>query len=130
MELPFNPVSQIRRPAPGDGRNRRLTPAENKRLLTTVDAYSNPMFSWIVRIALETGMRLSDLGGLRLNQVDLQKRGVRLDITKNSSPREVPLTKAGTAAFQAATDNPTWPPETELVFLVNRPGRCETALLV
>lgn len=73
MGLPFNPVSQIRRPAPGAGRNRRLTPTENKRLLATVDAYSNPMFSWIVRIALETGMRLWEIGALRIGQVDLQK---------------------------------------------------------
>lgn len=120
--LPFNPVAQIRRPAPGAGRNRRLTPAENKRLLTAVDAYSNPMFSWIVRIALETGMRLSEIGGLRLHQVDLEKRVVRLDITKNSSPRTVPLTKAATAAFQAAIDNPIRPPETDLVFY-GEPGR-------
>lgn len=122
LGLPFNPVSQIRRPAPGAGRNRRLTPAENKRLLAAVDAYSNPMFSWIVRIALETGMRLSEIGGLHLGQVDLEKRVVRLDITKNSSPRTVPLTKAATAAFQAAMGNPTRPPETDLVFF-GEPGR-------
>src|SRR5690606_36602126 len=36
--LPFNPVANIRRPAPGAGRNRRLTPAESKRLLAAVDA--------------------------------------------------------------------------------------------
>ena len=47
--LPFNPVSNIRRPAPGAGRNRRLTLSENKHLLAAVDAHSNPMFSWIVR---------------------------------------------------------------------------------
>lgn len=122
MGLPFNPVANIRRPAPGTGRNRRLTVAENKRLLAAVDAYSNPMFSWIVRIALETGMRLSEISGLRLNQVDLQKRIVKLDITKNSSPRTVPLTQAATTALQAATDNPLRPPETDLVFF-GEPGR-------
>lgn len=99
-----------------------MTAAENKRLLTAVDAYSNPMFSWIVRIALETGMRLSEIGGLRLGQIDLQKRIVKLDITKNSSPRTVPLTRAATAAFQAAIDNPIRPPETDLVFF-GEPGR-------
>lgn len=67
--LPFNPVSNIRRPAPGAGRNRRLTVAENKRLLAAVDAYSNPMFSWIVRGALETGMRLSEIAGFRFGQL-------------------------------------------------------------
>jgi hypothetical protein len=33
IRLPFNPVANIRQPAPGAGRNRRLTPAESKRLL-------------------------------------------------------------------------------------------------
>ncbi|NLY34475.1 MAG: site-specific integrase [Alcaligenaceae bacterium] len=120
--LPFNPVANIRRPSPGAGRTRRLTEAENKRLLTTVDAHSNPMFSWIVRIALETGMRLSEISSLRLAQIDLSKRVVRLDITKNSSPRTVPLTKAATTAFKAAINNPTRPPETNLVFF-GEPGR-------
>ena len=122
LGLPFNPVAQIRRPAPGAGRNRRLTPAETKRLLAEVDAYSNPMFSWIVRIALETGMRLSEISGLHLDQVDIQKRVVRLSVTKNSSPRTVPLTKHATAAFQEAIDNPLRPPETDLVFF-GEPGR-------
>lgn len=120
--LPFNPVSNIRRPAPGAGRNRRLTPAENKRLLAAVDAYSNPMFSWIVRIALETGMRLSEIAGVRVGQVDMHKRVVRLENTKNSSPRTVPLTKAATGTFQAALDNPLRPPETDLVFF-GEPGK-------
>lgn len=114
--LPFNPVSNIRRPAPGAGRNRRLTPAENKQLLIAADAYSNPMFSWIVRIALETGMRLSEIAGVRAGQADMQKRVVRLYITKNSSQRIVQLTRAATSTFQAALDNPIRPPATDLVF--------------
>lgn len=120
--LPFNPVSNIRRPAPGAGRNRRLTVTENKRLLAAVDAYSNPMFSWIVRGALETGMRLSEIAGLRLSQVDLQRRVIRLDHTKNSSPRTVPLTAAATQVFQNAVNNPIRPGETDLLFF-GEPGK-------
>ncbi len=52
--LTHNPVQNIRRPAPGPGRDRRLTPEEHQRLLAAVDAHSNPMLGWIVRIALET----------------------------------------------------------------------------
>ncbi len=37
--LPANPVMNIRRPAPGPGRNRRLAPQEEKKLLEAVDAY-------------------------------------------------------------------------------------------
>ena len=59
--LPWNPVLNIRRPAPGPGRNRRLTPDEEKKLLKAVDEHSNPMLRWIVRIALETGMRASEI---------------------------------------------------------------------
>ena len=120
--LPFNPVSNIRRPAPGAGRNRRLTVAENKRLLAAVDSHSNPMFSWIVRGALETGMRLSEIAGLRLSQVDLQRRVIRLDHTKNSSPRTVPLTAAATQVFQNAVNNPIRPGETDLLFF-GEPGK-------
>lgn len=114
LGLSFNPASQIRRQAPGAGRNRRLTLAENRRLLAVVDAYSNSMFNWIVRITLEAEIQLFDIGGLRLGQVDLKERVVRLDITRNSSL----LTKAALAAM----DNPTRPPETDLVFC-GEPGR-------
>jgi integrase len=120
--LPFNPVSNIRRPAPGAGRNRRLAAAETKRLLAVVDAYSNPMFSWIVRGALETGMRLSEIAGLRLGQVDLQRRVIHLEHTKNSSFRTVPLTVEATQVFQNAVNNPLRPDDTTLVFFGD-PGK-------
>jgi hypothetical protein len=45
IDLPLNPVSNIRRPAPGAGRNRRLTPEERGGLLQAVDNHSNLMFS-------------------------------------------------------------------------------------
>lgn len=114
--LPFNPVSNIRRPAPGSGRNRRLTPVEQNRLLQAVDKHSNPMFGWIVRIAVQTGMRLSEIATLRIRQVDLERRVVRLEHTKNSSPRTVPLTAEATRVFTEALANPLRPAETELVF--------------
>ena len=37
--LPANPVTNIRRPAPGPGRNRRLTPQEETKLLEAVNAF-------------------------------------------------------------------------------------------
>ena len=61
----------IRRPAPSPTRNRRLTPDEEKPLLAAVDQHTNPMLRWIVRIALETGMRSSEILTLRRMQVDL-----------------------------------------------------------
>ncbi|MGE5652497.1 MAG: site-specific integrase [Bacillota bacterium] len=122
LGLPFNPVLNIRRPSPGPGRNRRLTPDEEKRLLAAVDQHSNPMLSWIVRIAIETGMRSSEIITLRRAQVDLNRRIVRLVETKNTLPRTVPLSLAATEQFQLALNNPIRPIDTDLIFF-GEPGK-------
>src|SRR5690606_29919454 len=88
--LTYNPMQSIRRPALPPGRERRLTADEEERLLVAVDSHSNPMLGWIVRIALETGMRSSEITSLCRSQVDLKRRVVRLLETKNTLPRTVP----------------------------------------
>jgi len=120
--LTYNPVQSIRRPAPGPGRDRRLTREEETRLMAAVDAHSNPMLGWIVRIALETGMRSSEITGLRRNQVDLDRRVVRLQETKNTMSRTVPLTVEATRLFREALNNPVRPIDTDLIFF-GEPGR-------
>ena len=45
--LPQNPVLNIRKPSPGEGRDRRLTPDEERKLFQAVNAYHNPMLGWI-----------------------------------------------------------------------------------
>jgi integrase len=120
--IPANPVMNIRRPAPGPGRNRRLSQSEEANLLAAVDRFSNPMMSWIVRIALQTGMRLSEIVTLEMKQVDVDRRIVRLLKTKNTQPRTVPLTAKAAALFKEAIDNPTRPSETPLIFF-GEPGR-------
>jgi len=122
LGLPSNPVLNIRRPAPGAGRNRRITASEEKRLMVLVDAHSNPMLRWIVRTAIETGMRSSEIATLRLSQVDVSRRVVRLVETKNTMPRTVPLSKAATALLKAAIANPLRPDDCDLVFF-GEPGR-------
>lgn len=111
-----NPVSNIRKPSAGEGRNRRLRPEEEVELLQAVDAYSNPMLGWIVRIALETGMRSGEITGLRLGDVDTARRLVHLSDTKNNSSRTVPMTRAAKAVFDKARDNPMRPPDCDLLF--------------
>ncbi|HBO5318978.1 TPA: site-specific integrase [Pseudomonas aeruginosa] len=120
--LTYNPVQSIRRPAPSPRRDRRLTREEETRLMAAVDAHSNPMLGWIVRIALETGMRSSEITGLRRNQVDLDRRVVRLQETKNTMSRTVPLTVEATRLFREALNNPVRPIDTDLIFF-GEPGR-------
>ena len=118
----YNPVSNIRKPAPHPGRNRRLDAGEEKKLLKACDKHSNPMLGWIVRIALYTGMRMGEITSLRRSQVNLTKRTLLLTETKNGSPRTVPLTHAATAVMRTALSNPIRPFDTDLVFF-GEPGR-------
>lgn len=122
LGLSSNPVSNVRRPAPGPGRNRRLSPAEELKLMAAVDRHCNPMLSWIVHIAIETGMRSSEITTLRRSQVLLDRRIVRLVETKNTLPRTVPLSLAATDFFRRALEHPIRPIDTDLVFF-GEPGK-------
>lgn len=99
-----------------------MTAEEEHRILAAVDRHSNPMLGWIVRIALETGMRLSEIVTLRRGQVDLDRRIVKLLLTKNTQPRTVPLTTAATDLFRGALEHPVRPKGTDLIFF-GEPGR-------
>lgn len=120
--LPSNPVSNIRKPSPGQGRDRRLSAEEERSLLAAVNAHSNPMLGWIVGIALETSMRSSEVSDLRRSQVDLDRRVVRLSLTKNGDTRTVPLSLKATALFRQALTHPIRPIDCDLVFF-GEPGR-------
>lgn len=120
--LPFNPVANIRKPSPGQGRDRRLTADEESRLLKAAHKHSNPMLGWIVGIALETGMRSSEISGIKRSQIDLERRVVRLAQTKNGDNRTVPLSQQATALFKLALENPAQPTDCDLVFF-GEPGK-------
>lgn len=121
--LAFNPVQSIRRPSPGAGRNRRLNDVEYSRLLAAVDSHSNPMLRWIVRIALETGMRSGEIVNLTEKQIDLKRRVVTLLETKNHTARTVPLSQTAVKLFREVLENPErCTVDSELLFFGN-PGR-------
>lgn len=120
LGLVMNPVAMVRKPSPAAGRNRRLRPSEEKRLFEACDARSDPMLGWIVRLALHTGMRLGEIVSLSRDQVDLQRRVIRLTETKNGSARTVPLTRPAAAVLRQAMDNPVRPIDTALIFYGER----------
>ncbi len=124
LGLVYNPVSNIRRPKAGEGRNRRLSWSEAKRMLKSCDAHSNPMLGWSVRIALYTAMRQGEILSLTKDQVDLQRRIVRLNETKNGSARTVPLSKRAVRVFREAIAHSIRPKGVELIFY-GEPGRDE-----
>lgn len=120
--LTHNPVSLVRKPTPRR-RERRLNAGEEAKLLAASDKQANPMFGWIVRLALHSGMRLGEIATLRVSQVDLERRVIRLTETKNGSARTVPLTKQATAVLAAALAHPLRPvAHTDFVFF-GEPGK-------
>lgn len=122
LGLIYNPVMNIRKPSPAPSRNRRLMPGEEERLISAVERHSNPMYSWIVKLALYTAMRAGEIVNLRRGHVDLKKRVVHLPKTKNGEARNVPLTRAATEAMRQAMENPIRPLDSDLVFF-GEPGR-------
>lgn len=86
-----NPVKKVRKPKPPPGRDRRLTPREDRLILRYAHGYSNPELYSIVIIALETAMRQGEILGLRWEHINLKSRVAHLPATKNGSKRDVPL---------------------------------------
>lgn len=122
LGLIANPVLNIRKPSPGQGRNRRLNNDEEQRLLDACDAHSNPYLGWIVRIALYTAMRKSEITSLTRNQINLEKKTILLPDTKNNSVRTVPLTNKAFQTIKTALSHPIRPIDTNFIF-PGEPGR-------
>lgn len=122
LGLIANPVLNIRKPSPGQGRNRRLNGDEEVRLLKACDEHSNPYLGWIVRIALFTSMRKSEITSLTREQINLEKRTIFLPDTKNGSVRTVPLTNKAYSTIKEALNHPIRPIDTNLIFS-GEPGR-------
>lgn len=96
----LNPVRDVKRPSPPPGRDRRLLGDEAARLLEACDKSPSPWLGSVVRLALETAMRLSEVASLNWKDIDLahrvaKVRGVEGRETKNSDVfRAVPLSLA------------------------------------
>ncbi|OWQ44250.1 integrase [Roseateles noduli] len=92
-----NPVSDVRKPSPGLGRDRLLQPQEEIRMFFHAQPQGrrNPLLEPLLRVALETAMRKGELLRIEWADVDLERAVVKLRMTKNGSVRWVPLsTKA------------------------------------
>lgn len=86
-----NPVANVRKPKPPPGRDRRLTPREERLILRYCFGHSNQEFYSIVILALETAMRQGEILGLRWENLNLKTRIAHLPETKNGTKRDVAL---------------------------------------
>jgi integrase len=94
-----NPLARVdKRSLPeAQPRTRFLSKEEYRRLLSA----SKPHLKPIIEMAIETGLRSEELLGLRWDQLDLDRREVRLTVTKSKQPRVVPLSNRSVAIFVA-----------------------------
>ena len=116
IALPTNPVSQIKKPSPGKGRENRLSTEDQERLLIALKKHSNPMLAWLFEVAIETGMRRNEILTLRTYQVNIERRIVSLSDTKNGDSRTVPLSKTATQVFKETLNYPMRPKDCDLIF--------------
>lgn len=86
-----NPVSNVRKPKPSPGRDRRLTAREERLILRYAHAHVNIEFYSIIILALETAMRQGEILNLRWEHINLKTRIAHLLETKNGTKRDVPL---------------------------------------
>jgi len=89
--LPSNPVQQVKMPRAGNPRVWRAYPGELEKLLKACEASRCRWLPAVIQLAVETGMRRSELLAMRWDDVDLEARTVVLRNTKNGFPRTVPL---------------------------------------
>jgi integrase len=93
--IPFHPSQGIKSPRVPAGRVRYLQPAELRAVIQAAPAWLVP----IVAIAVSTGMRRSEVLGLRWVDLDLVHGRIMLSQTKNGESRIVYLNKAAQAAI-------------------------------
>lgn len=96
-----NPVRGLKRPKAPKGRERRLHPSEEERLLAACKKSRAWYLYGAVIVAIETGMRLGELAGLMWERIDLQQQIAHLADTKNGSARSVPLSTRALQALNA-----------------------------
>ena len=92
-DLGHNPVEKIRLPKNNPPRERRLKPGEYERL-KKASTETKVWYLWpIINFAIETGMRRSEILGMKWEYIGIDSQRVLLLLTKKVSSRWVPLTK-------------------------------------
>lgn len=117
-DSPMRKVSKLREPR---GRIRFLSDVERERLLNACRSSASTVLYPIVVLAISTGMRRGELLGMRWPLIDLAAGQIRLEDTKNDTPRSVPL--AGHAKDLLAKLSKVRRLDTDLVFPSNGPDK-------
>ena len=91
IPLRANPLKPIAKPVVSNRRDRRLQKGELDRLLKAAGKTRNPFILPVVRFALETAMRRSEILALRVRDVDIERCTATIRMSKNGHARTIPL---------------------------------------
>lgn len=94
--LGLNPMREIKFPSESPHRERVISDEEIEILLPFLTTEIRAIFL----IAIETGMRLSEICNLKWEKIKLDKNFLILDQTKNGRAREVPLSNKAVDIFK------------------------------
>ncbi len=119
--LEDSPMRKVSKPREPRGRDRFLSDDERKALLAACRASRSRWLYTVVVVAISTGMRSSEILGMRWAQVDLVRGQLLLHDTKNGASRAVPLAGLALELMQAASKVRRI--DTDLVFFGNEPIR-------
>ena len=89
--LDDSPTRKVTKPKEPRGRVRYLSSEERVSLLNACKESSNKYLYPIVVIALSTGMRLSEIMGLRWSDIDFEKKRIVLEQQKNGDRSTIPV---------------------------------------
>ena len=88
-----NVAADVSKPVEPKGRDRRLELGEEQSLFNAANYSQNIWLAPLVEVAIETAMRRGELLSIEWSDVDLDRRTIHLENTKNGSPRTVPLSR-------------------------------------
>lgn len=105
--ISHNPLQDVRRPPQGKSRDRLPTAEEIERLRLSAGedlnlATARVFHAWL--FSIETALRAGEVAGLTWDDVDLERRTLRLTMTKNGSARDVPLSTEAVRLLRALPD--------------------------
>jgi len=118
-----NPVKLIRKPKVSNERVRFLTEEECPRLLESCKQSRNEYLHSIVLVTLCTGMRRGEVLGLRWEDLDFERKLIRLTETKNGTTRYTPMVDVTYRVLKKLYDSEVVFDQTHHVFPSLNPSR-------
>lgn len=100
LPIKENPVSNLNLNGSDQRRERRLAEGELEKLEVAVRSCRNPLMQPLVRLALATSLRRSELLAIRWDDIDWVQRTLLIRHSKNGQSRILPLTNAAIELLQ------------------------------